>query len=48
MTFANLSHTSLDAALDVIAPRQSDRPEAEDCALAVAYAAGIVVPTAQG
>ncbi len=44
MTFAKLNDTSFDAALDIIAPRASERDVAEDSAIAVAYAAGITLP----
>ncbi len=44
MTFAKLNDTSFDAALDIIAPRASDRDTSEDSAIAAAYAAGIVLP----
>ncbi len=44
MTFAKYNDTSFDAALDIIAPRASERDMSEDSAIAVAYAAGITLP----
>ena len=44
MTFAKQNDHGFDAALDIIAPRTVDRDTSDDSAIAVAYAAGILLP----